>query len=109
MANFKYFSDTAEHEPVELLTVTHIPNQEFLAKFPGVKGMRYDGYSMWVGRAASCMPQMPVTRKIEFKSNPSLHRCGAKCLGGKRNGVCECQCGGKNHGAGMLTRMLESS
>jgi len=38
-------------------------------------------------------------RAIERKSNPSMHKCDARCLNatGFR---CECACGGKNHGAG---------
>lgn len=30
----------------------------------------------------------------------------AKCLNGKHNGACECQCGGVNHGRGMFTTLL---
>lgn len=105
MANIKNFSDIGE-ESIELAFVTSIPNAEFAAQFPGVKGMRYDGYSMWVGRETATSPRMPVTRKIEYKSFPSKHECNAKCLNGKHTGVCECKCGGKNHGAGMFTSMM---
>lgn len=105
MAKIKNFSDF-NGQCVELVYVTSIPNQEFAARFPGVKGLRYDGYSMWVGRETATSQRLPVTRKIEYKSQPSRHECNSKCLGGKATGVCECKCGGKNHGAGMFTGML---
>lgn len=105
MANIKNFSDT-ENGTVELVYATSMPNAEFRAKFPGVKGIRYDGYTMWVGRNATGAAYLPVTRKIEYKAFPSKHECNAKCLNGKHTGVCECKCGGKNHGAGMFTSML---
>lgn len=108
MATFKNFSDTTG-TPVELRYVTSMPNKEFAARFPGVKGIRYDGYTMWVGREVVGGPVLPVTRKIEFKSQPSRHECNAKCLGGKHTGVCECKCGGANHGRGMFTKMLEAA
>ncbi len=43
--------------------------------------------------------RVTVERAIERKSNPSMHKCDARCLNatGFR---CECACGGKNHGAG---------
>jgi len=46
---------------------------------------------------------------ITYKQFPSRHECNAKCLNGKHNGTCECQCGGKNHGAGMFTKLLEAA
>ena len=105
MANIKYFSDT-QTGAVELTFATAMDNQEFRAKFPGVKGLRYDGYSMWVGRNSTGAAYLPITRKIEYKAFPSKHECNAKCLNGKHNGTCECQCGGKNHGAGMFTSLV---
>jgi len=105
MANIKNFSDY-KGQNVELNFATAMPNAEFAAKFPGVKGIRYDGYSMWVGRNGSTGEYMPVTRKIEYKSQPSRHECNAKCLGGKHNGMCECKCGVKNHGAGLFTKLI---
>ena len=46
----------------------------------------------WIGNQL-----FPVTRKIDYKSNPSKHKCSAKCLSATGH-VCECECGGKNHG-----------
>ena len=40
-----------------------------------------------------------VTRTVNFKKNPSMHKCEARCL--NASGVnCECECGGVNHGIG---------
>jgi hypothetical protein len=104
MATFKYYSDL-EGEIVELSHIQPMDNKPFAEKFPGVTGFRYDGFQKYVGTAADGRV-LPVTRKIEYKRNPSLHECNAKCLNGKCNGVCECKCGGKNHGRGMFTELL---
>lgn len=40
-------------------------------------------------------------RVIFRKSNPSNHKCDARCLSAKGHN-CECSCGGKFHGAGAL-------
>jgi hypothetical protein len=113
MANFKYFADI-DGQAIELRAPNSMDNKEFTAKFPGVKGMRYGGchFTKWIGYPVDGQgynPREPlaVTRMIEYKANPSKHICNAKCLGGKATGVCECQCGGKNHGAGMFSRFVE--
>jgi hypothetical protein len=105
MANMKKFSDYTG-TTIELTFFDAIKNAEFAARFPGVNGMRYDGYTMWIGRAKESTQWLPVTRNIEYKSNPSKHECNTKCLNGKHNGTCECKCGGKNHGAGMFTNLM---
>lgn len=107
MAKFKYFSDISG-EVIELTGLTSRDNKEVAAQFPGVKAMRCDGYSKWMARAADGR-LLPVTRMIEYKSRPSLHECNAKCLSGKHNGKCECQCGGKNHGAGIFTGLMAAA
>jgi len=43
--------------------------------------------------------RVQVERAIERKSNPSNHKCGPRCLNAT-GFLCECSCGGKNHGAG---------
>lgn len=106
MANIKNYCDT-ESGPVALTFATSMDNAQFRQQFPGVKGIRYDGYSMWVGRNSALEAYLPITRKIEYKAQPSRHACNSKCLNGKHTGVCECQCGGKNHGAGMFTNLLQ--
>lgn len=106
MNRFKYFNDTTG-EAIELKNPYGMDNKEFATKFPGVNGFRYDGYSMWVGYPLQGTGgPLPITRKIEYKAFPSKHECNAKCMGGKINGTCECQCGGKNHGAGMFTSLV---
>lgn len=113
MANIKYFSDI-DGSTVAIRSVTQMRNEEFAVRFPGVKGMRADGYSKWVGLSEAgnirfvgdTSDLLPITRKIEYKSFPSKHECNSKCLNGKHNGTCECQCGGKNHGAGMFTSLV---
>lgn len=96
---------------VVLASITQMGNTEFRAKFPGVKGIRADGYTMWVGLPAEGTGRelLPVTRMISMKAFPTKHECNAKCLNGKHDGACECQCGGKNHGRGMFTKMLEAA
>ncbi len=108
MANIKKFSDITG-EPVELKACAFLKNEEFAARWPGVKGIRADGYTMWVGYPTTGTGGMlPVTRKIEYKAFPSKHECNSKCLNGKINGTCECKCGGKNHGAGAFTSLVST-
>lgn len=104
----RYFSDQPDG-PVELLTITTMDNAQFALSFPGVRGLRSDGFQKWVGRAAQGAPYLPVTRRIDYKRQPSLHVCSAKCVGGKPTGTCECQCGGANHGRGLITGLLASA
>lgn len=108
MANIKYFSDL-DGEAIELKGIYSLKNAEFAARWPEVRGMRWDGYGKLVGYpTAGTGGALPVTRKIEFKAFPSRHECNSKCLNGKVNGTCECQCGGKNHGAGGFRRLVEA-
>ena len=91
----KYFSDDQEVKNIHV-----IKNDDFSARFPGVKGVKNDGYSKFVAHPLEGpYAVLPVTRIIIFKKNPSLHKCDARCQNAKgRN--CECSCGGKFHGAG---------
>jgi len=91
----KYFSDSAES--VEIAWPYSMKNADVAILFPGVKALRLDSFSRLVGKGADGN-LYPVTRKIHYKGRPSLHECNAKCRGGKCGGVCECKCGGKNHG-----------
>jgi hypothetical protein len=34
---------------------------------------------------------------IDYKTNPSLHKCDARCQNAKGR-TCECSCGGQYHG-----------
>jgi hypothetical protein len=101
MATIKYFSGTTE-----LTNIGYVRNEQFAKLFPGVKGIRSDSFDKIVGYPVGTrwnkdgIGSLPVTRKIEFKSNPSLHKCDARCQSAK-GGSCECSCGGKFHGAGF--------
>lgn len=109
MATLKKFCDITG-EAIELGAMTQMKNAEFFARWPGVKGIRADGYTMWVARPLTGTDGLqPVTRMIEMKSFPSKHECNSKCLNGKHNGACECQCGGKNHGRGMFTNLMQAA
>lgn len=98
MANFKYFFDkdglTEELQDVQL--VRRETRTALIAAFPGMK-IRRLGMEIWVGKTSDGF-EVPVTRQIEYKSRPSLHKCDSRCMNGRCNGVCECRCGGKNHG-----------
>ncbi len=106
MSRMRYFSDQGG-KAVPLKAPYGMPNKEFAERFPGIKGLRNDGFSMLVGYPLEGVGgPLPITRKIEFKAFPSLHECNAKCMNGKLTGSCECKCGGMNHGRGMFTRMV---
>ncbi len=112
MATFKYFSDR-DGITIQLAGLSQMDNAEFVRRFPGIKGMRVDGFSMRVGYAAgpgnaARGMELPMTRAIKMKRFPTRHECSAKCLHGKRNSACECQCGGRNHGRGMFSRLLKA-
>jgi hypothetical protein len=93
MATMKYFSGTQE-----LRTIYPISNKQFSNAFPGIKGRRSDGFSIFVGEPLDGdRATLPVTRIIEYKRNPSLHKCDARCQNAKGR-TCECSCGGKYHG-----------
>lgn len=85
MANFKYFTECGG-ETVELAHVYH----DFIAT-----KKRYG----FIGTCPICSLRHPCTRKVEYKAHPSKHECNSKCMGAHgRSMVCECKCGGKNHG-----------
>ena len=95
MANIKYFSDW-NGQTIQLPYLSTISNAEFARMFPGIKGRRCDSFSRYVCKIAGVL--LPVTRSIEFKRNPSLHKCDARCQSAKGH-QCECSCGGANHGS----------
>jgi hypothetical protein len=99
MARMRYFTEI-EGETVQLAWISTLGNREFERLFPGIKGRRSDSFSRFVGyRDNSTKQPVPTFRAIEFKSNPSLHKCDARCQHAKGHS-CECSCGGKNHGKG---------
>jgi len=96
MATAKYFCGTTA-----LKNVFGLHNAQFAAiGGQRSKHNRYDGYSRMVGHTAIGPDAiMPVTRTIFYKSNPSLHKCDARCVNATGHD-CECSCGGENHGRG---------
>ncbi len=97
MAVFRHFADL-DGRQIELTFWGSVGNAEFAARFPGVQGLRSDSFSRFVGKDTEGNI-LPITRKIERKRNPSLHKCDARCLNA-RGFLCECSCNGRNHGAG---------
>lgn len=95
MARMRYFCDLGPGpEPVPLQGVWPMANSEFAQRFPGVAGLRADGYSRWVGYPLEGPGSpLPVTRRIVYKAQPSRHECNAKCLH-ELNKVLR-ECGGK--------------
>lgn len=97
----------------ELVSVQPMDNKPFAQMFPGVKGKRWDGISMKVGRPINSTPVfvqdygwaeylMPVDREVNYKDNGSKHVCDARCMNATgRTMNCECSCGGVNHGKGF--------
>ena len=95
MAKVTYYSGT-----------TKLPNVFALdtRKFKAIGGVpskhnSFDSFARMVGMPADKSAVLPVTRKVFFKSNPSLHKCDARCRNAKGHD-CECSCGGEFHGAG---------
>jgi len=87
MANFKYFAECGG-QAVELARVYHdlLPTKRY-------------GF---IGTCPTCGQRHVCTRKVEYKAHPSKHECNAKCMGASgRSMICECKCGGKNHGRGF--------
>lgn len=104
MAHMKYF-----HGTQELKAIHGMDREKFQQAFPGVKGKRWDGFSMMVGYPLEGdRGIVPVERVIEFRSNPSRHACDSRCLNAQGKVMrCECSCGGKNHGRGAFTSLLQ--
>lgn len=99
MAKMKYFAEIDGHT-VKLAWISTMENKEFANLFPGATGRRSDSFSKFVGYIDnSSKHPVPAFRSIEFKSNPSLHKCDARCQHAKGH-KCECSCGGANHGKG---------
>lgn len=94
MSKVLYFSGTTA-----LRLIQSLENARFAA-IGGVRSKhnRYDSFRRIVGQPIEGPGAvLPVTRKIFFKSNPSLHKCGSRCRGAKGHD-CECSCGGEFHG-----------
>jgi len=86
MASFRYFAEQ-NGQTVELSRVGH--DGAVSTKACHFMGFAPDG------------TKLQATRKVQIKSNPSLHKCSDRCVSAK-GWLCECECGGKNHGAGSF-------
>jgi hypothetical protein len=90
MAKFRYFADIAG-QSFELSCIEHVGTIKGRPQFKGY----LPGVDLMTCKRAD---KVFVTRAIEMKSNPSKHKCDARCTSAK-GFRCECECGGKNHGA----------
>jgi hypothetical protein len=103
MADARYFA-TINGEPVRLQNVRYTDKQANRRPayerevIVGDKTVRGDSYSFAVGQGPDGK-LYAADRLIFRKAAPSNHKCGAKCRHAK-GGQCECECGGKFHGAG---------
>lgn len=89
----RYFSGERE-----IVWPIPMANEKFNEMFPGKIAKRYDGYSRLVGHPIDDKTVLlPIDRIIEYKRNPSLHKCDSRCQCAK-GGQCECSCGGQYHG-----------
>ena len=75
--------------------------REYASRFPDTQGIKASPSEYHVGHMPGTpwrdVNLTPVTRVIDYKKNPSLHKCDARCMNA-RGRSCECSCGGKNHG-----------
>jgi hypothetical protein len=98
----KYFCDM-DGETTEVIAPFGMPNATFAESFPSVTGIRYDSFRMMVAYDDVNRRVLPVTRRVNYKKNPSKHVCDSRCINAKgRTMNCECSCGGKNHGVGHV-------
>jgi hypothetical protein len=96
MANFKYFSECNG----AAVALSNIQHDGHVSAAP----------QHFSGKCEVCGERHTASRAIQYKAQPSKHECNAKCMNGSMRGVCECKCGGKNHGAGssLLGKPLSS-
>lgn len=105
MASARYFA-TINGLPVPLKNVYYIEKDPVkrsrfdagIAASQSGRIVRGDAWTLAVGTAPDGN-RYEADRLVFRKANPSNHRCGAKCRHAK-GGQCECECGGKFHGAG---------
>lgn len=93
MAKFIYFSGDIELQAESIYR--DVKNKAF--------GTPVDFVPVYVQGEGWNRGYQPVTRTVEYKSNPSKHICDARCVNATgRVMKCECSCGGKNHGRGYI-------
>jgi len=65
----------------------------------GARESVHHSNSLGLHFGATCLCTSLITF-IGVRGRVTAHKCGAKCLASK-GFVCDCSCGGKNHGAGF--------
>ena len=102
MAKIKHYCDLPNGITLELVSIhTSYPKDGKILQSEYDIAIPFFRDGRWLGIDSDGFFR-PVTRKIEYKSNPSLHECDARCMNGRCNGKCECRCGGVNHGKGKV-------
>jgi hypothetical protein len=101
----KYFGE-CHGEPVQLLFPTWADFKrqfaQLLKRSPGPDEKLVRNCQLFaLGSCPICGAVHPATRVIHYAKQPSRHQCNGKCLSA-RGPLCECSCGGKNHGAGYI-------
>lgn len=92
MTQIRYFAECGG-QPVRLTNVHHT------GQFSRAKGFS--------GTCPACGQIHPAGRKIEYKANPSKHKCDARCEHATGKIMrCECSCGGKYHGRGSAPAVI---
>lgn len=103
MADARYFA-TIDGQQVRLQNIRYTDMKEDLRQayertvIVGAKTVRSDSFNFAVGQGPDGL-LYAADRLIFRKAAPSNHKCGAKCRSAKGS-QCECECGGKYHGAG---------
>lgn len=95
MENIKYFNGN-----IELRNVFPVDSQAFEQMGGrGCTGGLFDGFECMAGYPAgtTTADPKPVTRAVRFRATKRPHKCDARCMGATGQ-LCECACGGRNHG-----------
>jgi hypothetical protein len=61
------------------------------------RAYRFDAPFVIEVRCPECGERMPKVDVIDGRSSDD-RECNARCMGATTGGVCECRCGGSNHG-----------
>ena len=87
-------------------------NMKHFAGLELLTGIQHDGSPFTGAKHFSGLNSQGVRvqsdRMIEFKRNPSLHKCDARCQNAK-GFKCECSCRGAHHGVGASSLICEAA
>jgi hypothetical protein len=100
----KYFRDLPNGQTVEVKMLGYYDKAKApISESEKAIAMELKGHGIMIGKCLVTGGFHPITREIKYKRNVmNRHECDARCMNGSCNGVCECRCGGKNHGKGMV-------